>query len=278
MAGKSLATIALAVASLVEYASPSAAGPISVFTEIYQAGSPDGSRYGSDEIPVAGLGSFAILTSGGGVDNVVTVPADQTSARQLVVGYWPVIGFRDRAQYEAERGNVVTVPETPVSLYVEVHNGAYGSATEVRQIYFDSVVSARISPEVGQNEVDWRMIDSTKEVHFGDTLVSISYAPVRMPDGIPSIFFDDGSPGIGAPAGPPYYPTLLEATIDVTRAATDGGSDASGDSTNTAAEGPPGVPEPASALLLGGFALGGLFARLGLKGRLFGAQKAALHG
>jgi hypothetical protein len=78
-----------------------------------------------------------------------------------------------------------------------------------------------------------------------------------MPDGVPQIYFDDGSPPIGWP-GPAYYPTLLEATIDVTRGSGDGGSDASGDSTNAAAGGPPGVPEPASVLLLSGFALGSL--------------------
>jgi hypothetical protein len=272
MTGKSLAAAALAVASLVAYASPATAGPIAVHTEIGQtAGSDNG------EIHVAGLGSWAVLSWASGAGPNVTVPADQTSARQAVVGFYPVMGFRDRAQYEAERDKIVTIPETPVSLYVEVYNGELSSSTQIQKLYFDTVVSGRISPAVGQNEVDWRMIDSTKQVHFGDTLVSISYTPVRMPDDVPQIYFDDGSPPIGWP-GPAYYPTVLEATIDLTRGSGDGGSDASGDSTNTAAEGPPGVPEPASALLLGGFALGGLFARLGLNGRLFGAQKAALHG
>jgi hypothetical protein len=169
MAGKSLATALLVAASLVGNASPSAAGPISVHTEIGQtAGSDNG------EIHVSGLGSWAVLSWASGDGPNVTVPADQTSARQFVVGFWPVMGFRDRAQYEAERDKIVTIPETSVSLYVEVYNGELSSSTQIQKLYFDTVVSGRISPALGQNEVDWQMIDSTKQVHFGDTLVSIS--------------------------------------------------------------------------------------------------------
>ncbi|QJW98732.1 hypothetical protein [Frigoriglobus tundricola] len=82
-------------------ATPAPAGPIAVFTEVYQV---NGSS-SSNEIPVSGLGSWARITNGGGgLDPVVTVPAAQTGASQLVVGFWPVIGFRDPAQYAAERG------------------------------------------------------------------------------------------------------------------------------------------------------------------------------
>ena len=62
MAGKSSAAAALAVALLVGFASPAAAGPISVFTQITQTGGADG-IHGSDEIPFGGLGSFGILTT-----------------------------------------------------------------------------------------------------------------------------------------------------------------------------------------------------------------------
>src|SRR4051812_32034795 len=107
-----------AALTLVLLAGPVTAGPITVFTGIQSAA---GST--NDEIPVGGLGSWAVLTTGGGVDPAVTVLASQTAARQAVVGYWPVMGFRDPAQYDAGRGTVVTVPATPVKLYAEVWNG-----------------------------------------------------------------------------------------------------------------------------------------------------------
>src|SRR5262245_19498325 len=103
---KSLTNTALAIVSLLGCALPVAAGPISFFTQIAKAAN-------GDEIFINGLGNWAVLTTGGGLNNVATVPADQTSTRQAVVGFWPVMGFQDRAQYEAQRSTVVTVPDTP---------------------------------------------------------------------------------------------------------------------------------------------------------------------
>jgi hypothetical protein len=86
-----------------------------------------------------------------------------------------------------------------------------------------------------------------------------------MPDGVPQIYFEDGSPPIGFP-GPVYYPTLLEATVEVTRGpdgssgGEGGGGSGGGDPTDPSGEAP-GAPEPTSALLLAGFALGGLIVR-----------------
>jgi hypothetical protein len=181
------------------------------------------------------------------------VPDGQASARQPVVGFWPVIGFRDRAQYEAERGTVVTVPDTPVSIDAVVVNGEWGGAGEFRTASFDAVVSGRVGTEAGQNAVDWRFLGSTKQVGFGDTLVSVGLEPVLMPDDLPAIMFDDFSPSIGGSTQ--YYPTLLEETVEVSRPAADPGSG------GVAGEGPSESPEPSSAgLLLTGFALAGLAA------------------
>jgi hypothetical protein len=260
MAGKSSAAAALAVALLVGFASPAAAGPISVFTQITQTGGADG-IHGSDEIPFGGLGSFGILTTGGGVNPLLTVPADQTTGHQLVVGYWPVLGFRDRAQYDAQRGTTVTIPETSVTLYAELWNGPVGqSSSEFRRLFIDTTITATVGVEPGQSAVDWRFTGTPGPVRFSDdTVVTLSYTPVRMPDGVPSIFFDDGSPGIGFPGSGAtrYYPTLLEATLDVTRPPTDPGS---GGPTGPPG-GPAAAPEPAGAVLLAGFAAGGLIAR-----------------
>jgi hypothetical protein len=114
----------------------------------------------------------------------------------------------------------VTVPDTPVSIRAEVWNGEWAPGTEYQVVFFDAVVSARVSAEVGQNAVDWQFVESTKQVRLGDTLVSIGFEPVRMPDGVPQIQFEDGSLPIGL-SGQPYYPTLLEATINVSRPAID---------------------------------------------------------
>ncbi len=247
MAGKkSAAAAALGVALLVGWVSPAAAGPIAVFTGVWQT-----SAGTNDEIPVSGLGDWARLTTGGGVSPVVTVPADQTTARQAVVGFWPVMSFSDPAQYQAQRDKVVTIPDTSVTLYAEVWNGAYGQARDVQTVQVNAVVSGQISPAAGQNEIDWRFVDPPTQVHFGDTVVTLSYTPVRMPDGTPQIQFADGSPSIGFP-GPIYYPTLLEANVDVSRPPTDPGDPGV----------PPGAaPEPSSVLLLAGLTLGGLFTR-----------------
>ena len=242
----------LAVLTPLLLVGPAVAGPITVHTEVWEV---IGGNSGG-EIPVGGLGNWAALTWGSGPGPNVTVLPDQTSARQPVVGFWPVMGFRDLAQYEAQRGTVITIPETPVKLYAEVWNGEYGGpGTDYRQVYIDAAVSARVSPGVGLNEVDWRFIAPSTQVRFGDdTVVSISYQAIRMPDGVPQIQFEDGSPPIGFP-GPVYYPTLVEAEINVTRAPADPGSGGATDPPGTAA-----TPEPASALLLAGFVLGGLVA------------------
>jgi hypothetical protein len=152
----------------------------------------------------------------------------------------------------------VTVPPTPVKLYAEVWNGAYSQAgTEYRQLYLDATVSAQVGPASGQNVVDWQFATPTTQVQFGDdTVVTVSYQAVRMPDGVPQIQFQDGSPMIGFP-GPTYYPTLVEADVEVSRPLINpipggpGGSPG-GDTT---------TPEPSGALLLAGLALGGWFTR-----------------
>lgn len=227
-------------------AGPASAGPISVFSQVWDTGVSN-----NGEIPVAGLGSWAVL-SWNGLDNPVTVADDQTRARQRVLGSWPVMGFLDPARYEAERGTVVSIPETPVRLYAEVWNGEYGRpGTEFRQIFVSATVSGRVSAEVGRNAVDWRFVDPPTQVLFGDgTVVSVGYHAVRMPDGLPQIQFQDGSPSLGFP-GPVYYPTVLEAEVEVSRSPVDPGSGVQ------PGGGVAATPEPSSALLLAGFALGG---------------------
>jgi hypothetical protein len=93
--------------------------------------------------------------------------------------------------------------------------------------------------------------------------VSITYHALRMPDGLPQIQFQDGSPAIGWPA-PAYYPTLVEAEVGVSRPSADPGYGGPTDPPGAAA-----TPEPSSALLLAGFALGGLVARRRPPLRLF---------
>ena len=236
MARLTLTRFALAIATFIGGAAAAAAGQISVFTEIYQAGTIPN----NNEIPVTGIGTFAVLTNGGGVNPVLTVAADQSSAHQLVVGFWPVIGFQNQAQYNAQSSLVVPIPATPVTLYTEVWNGAYGQASQVERVFFDATVSGHISPTAGQNEVDWDFIQDSKDVHFGDTTVTVSYQPVRMSDGVPLIQYD-GAP----PPGPIYYPTLLEATVDVTRPATDPGA-GNADDPGGAWPGQLGRPGPAA--------------------------------
>jgi hypothetical protein len=255
MVGK-FSAAAVAVALLLGFAGPVAAGPIAVFTQVWDVGGT-----GHDELPVSGLGTFGVLTTGGGVNPVVTVPADQTSASSLVVGFWPVIGFANHAQYEAQLGTVITIPDTPVRLYAEVHNGAYGQAQSVERVFVDGTISGTFSAHVGQNSLDWHFADVPKQITFGDTVVTLDYEAIHMPDGVPSIYFDDGSPGIGFPGTQQqYYPTLLEAHVSVTRPPTDP-NDPGDPGPGGSSSGPPGVPEPASGLLLAGLAMGGFFAR-----------------
>jgi hypothetical protein len=190
----------------------------------------------------------------------------------LVVGFWPVINFANTAQYEAQRGTVITIPNTPVTLYAEVWNGVYGhNPPNVRVLHIDAVISGTFGAELGQNSLDWQFVNPPVQVDFGDTLVTLEYAGIKMPDGLPSIGFEDGSPRIGFPSdGVPYYPTLLEARVSVLRDPTDpedppGGENPPGGG-NSGGDGTPGVPEPASALLLAGLAAGGFAARArGLK-------------
>lgn len=247
MCGTMQRAAALAAVLVVGCAGPAAAGPIQFFAQIFR----DASR-ATDEIPISGLGEFAILTTGGGgVNPTINLSPDQTSARQAVTGYWPIMGFSDRAQYEAQ--SAVTLPRTAVSVYTEVLNGVPGQPNpEYRSFSIPAIVWGQIGPAVGQTVINWEFPDPMPQVQFRDgTTVTWSYTPVRMPDRSPQIFFQDGSPGLGSPADSVYYPTLLEASVEVARPATDppgGGGTAT-------------TPEPASAVLLAGFMLGGLAAR-----------------
>jgi hypothetical protein len=246
----------LAVAMVLGLVSPVAAGPVAVFTSVRSVGG--NSR---DELRLPGLGTLAALTTGGGVNPVITVPADQTSASQVVGGFWPVINFANMAQYEAQRGTLIQIPETPVTLYLEVWNGVYGAnPPNVRLVLVDAVISGTLGTELGQNSLDWSFVNPPTQVDFGDTLVTIDYAGIRQPDGIPQIGFEDGSPRIGFPSnGVPYYPTLLEARVSVERDAIEPGpTDPPPGGGNG---GSPGVPEPASLVLLAGLAVGGFAAR-----------------
>jgi hypothetical protein len=250
-----------AALALFLIAGPASAGTITVFTQIWET------RPGSGgEIPVAGLANWAILTWGGGLDPAVTLLGTQTSARQPVVGFWPVMEFQDQAQYLAQLGVVASVPTTPVQLYAEVWNGVYGGiGVEVERLFLDATVTARVSATPGMNAVEWSFDALPVQVQFGDgTLVSLDYEAVRQPDGTPQIQFRDGSPPLGFP-GPVYYPSVVEAEVVVTRPPTEPGPS---DPPGTAA-----TPEPASGLLLAGFALGGLAARR----RLRGVASGSLH-
>ena len=215
------------------------AGPITVFTEIYSAGGTN-----TGQIPVSGLGEWAVLTSFSVPGPTVTVPANQTTASQAVVGLAPVMEFSNLAQYQFQRPTVVTVPPTQVQLYVEVWDGAYGGAgVPFKQLFLDGTVSAQVSPTPGLNTVNWQFTTVPAQVTFADgTVVSVNYQAVVMPAGVPAIQFQDGTPPIGAGPGSIYYPTLVDANVTV--------------SSSTAA-----TPEPSSAVLLAGLTLGGLVAR-----------------
>jgi hypothetical protein len=252
--------LVLVPALLLGFAAPVTAGPISVFTEIW-----DVANTGHDELFMSGLGNLAVLTTGGGVSPVVTVPADQTSASSPVVGFWPIVGFRDLAQYDAQRGTVLTIPETPVRLYAEVYNGAYGMTNDVRIVYIDGFISGTFGASPGQNSLDWQFVNPSTQVTFGSTTVTLSYTPIHMPDGQPQIQFQDGTPPIGWP-GSPYYPTLLQANVDVQRDP-NSGDPSGGSSGGTSGSDPVGTPEPTSALLLAGLAFGGFVTRARAMGK-----------
>jgi hypothetical protein len=251
----------LTVALLAGFAAPVSAGPISVFTQIWDVGNT-----GHDELFLSGPGSGGVLTTGGGVTPVITVPANQTSGSQPgVVGFWPILRYSDLAHYDASRGDVLTLPATPVKLYAEVWNGDYGGLTsQFRQVYVDAVISGTVGPQPGQNVLNWQFPNPPVQVDFGDTKVTLSYTPVQQPDGTPLIMFDDGSPMIGTP-GTYYYPTLLTANVDVWRdpsLPTDPPVEEPPVEQPPVTGTPPGVPEPSSALLLAGLAFGGFAARV----------------
>jgi hypothetical protein len=236
----------LALLSSLLLVGQASAGMIAVFTEIYSAG---GNNTG--QIPVPGLGNWATLTWGTSPGPTVTVPAGQTSASQAVVGFWPVMQFSNLAQYQAQSSKVVTVPVTPVQLYVEVWDGGYGLPnTPVQRLFVNATVSGQVSPTAGLNTLNWQFAAQPAPVMFGDdTVVSINYQAVSMPTGVPQILFQDGTPPIGVP-GPTFYPTLVDADVTVSSPSDCGGP-----------MGPNATPEPSSAVLLAGLTLGGLVSR-----------------
>ena len=147
-----------------------------------------------------------------------------------------------------------------------MYNGPYSQGPEVQRVFVDGTISGTFSAQMGHNSLDWHFVDVPKQITFGDTVVSLDYQAIHMPDGVPSIYFDDGSPGIGFPGTQhQYYPTLLEAHVSVTRPPTDpndpGDPGPTDPPDNGSPGGTPGVPEPASGLLLAGLAMGGFFAR-----------------
>jgi hypothetical protein len=240
----------VALLSSVLLVGPALAGPITVATSVWEAG---GSNTG--EIPVTGLGNWATLTWDrptanipplfGGAIGGVTVHAGQTSASGPAVGFFPVIQFSNLAQYQVQRSTVVTVPTTQVQLLAEVWEGnAQLSSTPYQRVYLNATVSAQVSPTAGQNSVTWQFTALPAQVTFGDgTVVSIDYQAVRRPPGLPQIQFQDGTPPFPEPVGgiSPSYPTVVYADVTVSSAIA--------------------TPEPSSAVLLAGLALGGLVAR-----------------
>jgi PEP-CTERM motif len=235
----------LALFSSVLLVGPASAGPITVVTSVWEV---PGSNSG--EIPVPGLGNWALLTwdrptadiPAGNIGGV-TVAVGQTSASGPAVGFWPVMQFSNLAQYQTQRTTVVAVPPTHVQLLAEVWDGNALNplTTPYQRVFINATVSAQVSPTAGQNTVDWQFTTLPAQVTFGDgTVVSIDYQAVVMPAGVPQIQFQDGTPSIGFP-GPTYYPTVVDVDITVSSANA--------------------TPEPSSAVLLAGLALGGLVAR-----------------
>jgi hypothetical protein len=235
----------LALLSSLLLMGQASAGPITVFTEVW-SGSGDNTVRGpglGGEIPVGGLGNWAALTWGSGTGPTVTVPSGQATASQVIGGFWPVMQFSNLAQYQAQSSKVVSVPVTPLQLYVEVWDGAYGApGVPFKQLFPNATVSGQISPTVGQNTVNWQFASMPVQATFADgTVVTVSYQPILMPSGMPQIQFQDGTPSLGGPDTPTYYPTQLEVNVTVSSSVT--------------------TPEPSSALLLAGLTLSGLIAR-----------------
>jgi hypothetical protein len=228
-------------------AGPVAAGPITIANALFHV---DGSS--NDELPVHGIGNWARLTTGGGLNHVATVGADQTTLRQQVVGFWPVMEFNSPADYEANKAAVVSVPETKVTMYAEVWaGGATGPSSSspgtFQSIHFDAFVSGAFSPDGAKNEVNWRFTDPELTATLDEAVVTFHYEPVKMPPGIPQIIFADGSPSLGVGLMP-YYPTVLELVVSVERRQDDPPVDDTPDG--------PQTPEPAT-VLLAVFAAGG---------------------
>ena len=234
-------------------AGPVVAGPITIFNAVFQV---DGSI--NDELPVNGIGNWARLTTGGGLNHIATVGANQTSLQQPVVGFWPVMQFNNPADYEANKGTVVTIPETKVTMYAEVWAGGASGPSSLapgsfQSIHFDAFVSGTFSPDGTKNEVNWKFADPQLTATLDDAVVTFHYEPVKMPPGIPQIIFADNSPPLGV--GPmPYYPTVLELVVSVERRQDDP-QPPNDPPVDNNPDGPQ-TPEPAT-VLLAVFAAGG---------------------
>ncbi|WP_171473840.1 PEP-CTERM sorting domain-containing protein [Frigoriglobus tundricola] len=119
---------------------------------------------------------------------------------------------------------------------------------QVQRAFVDATVSGRVGTEAGQTAVDWRFVAPAAQVQFNDgTVVTVTYQALAEPDSLPLIAFDDGSPSVG-PTG--SFASVLDAEVTVAWPAGEPGG--------------PGVaatPEPATGLLLAGFALCGAAVR-----------------
>jgi hypothetical protein len=215
----------LALLSSILLVGVASAGPITVLTE-----------WGDSTFIFATPGPDYAQLVWGGPGPTVTVPAGQTTASQVVGGLFPIMQFSNLAQYQAQSSKIVSIPATPVQLYVKVWDGAYGApGVPFKQLYVNATVSGQISPTAGRNTVNWQFAAMPVQVTFGDTVVTVAYQPILMPASTPLIQFEDGTPSLGT-SWVTYYPTMLEAEVTVS-------------------------PEPSSAVLLAGLTLGGLVAR-----------------
>ena len=187
----------LALLSSVLLVGAASAGPITVLSEV-------GGQY-SGEISV-GRGTLDWFKQ-----STITMLAGQTTGSETVLGFWSY--------------NLVSVPATPVQLYVEVSDGAY-----VKQLTVNATISGQIIP----NTFDWQFAAMPVQVSFADgTVVTVNYQPVSMPTGIPPVL------GVSEPT---FYTAFgVEADVTVSSSVT--------------------TPEPSCAVLLAGLTLGGLVAR-----------------